>query len=88
MKPQTYFNTYSAATSYVHDAVENLGYDIDEQDWFTEVNMGGKPKPGETKCSRGITLLLNGKPIRKCLQIQVTNLGREFLEYELNWYIS
>ena len=89
--PETYFDTYSSAVSAVYEYVESKGYKIDDDDWFREVTIGGKPKVGETKTSMGIGLSKNDKPLRKCLHIQVfriempTHLNDRF---ELNWYIS
>lgn len=93
LKPlATYYSTYSAATTAVYERVELMGYTIDEDDWFSKVNLGGKPKPGEAKDSRCITLYKNGKEQRKTLHIQVYRIGvpEPYLpdRFELVWYIA
>ena len=85
---QTYFNTYSAALDYVRKNVEKQ-YDIDEDDWFNQLSVGGKPKTGQTKKGIGIDIFdkKTGKaPGKKKLHVQV--YGMESGKYELNWYIS
>ena len=89
--PATYFTTYSAATTAVYEYLEKEGYTINEDDWFRQVNLGGKPKPGESKVSMGIGLTKDGKELRKCLHIQVYRESRPQTEpdrFELNWYVS
>lgn len=84
----TYFNTYSAALNYVRKEVEKK-YDIDEDDWFNQLSVGGKPSMGKTKKGIGIELIdkKTGKaPGKKKLHVQV--YGMESGKYELNWYIS
>ena len=93
LKPlATYYTTYSAATTAVYERVELMGYTIDEDDWFRKVNLGGKPKPGESKDSSCITLYKDGKEQRKTLHIQVYRIEMPdnfaYDRFELNWYIS
>ena len=85
----TYFETFSAAVQYARQNVENKGYEINEDDWWSQINIGqGKPKEGQTTRAT-IGLLKNGKPIRRSLQIQVYNMGLSYKNnYELNYYIS
>jgi hypothetical protein len=90
-KPLTYFDSYAKAVSTVYEYVESQGYKINDDDWFREVTVGGKPKAGNTKTSWGIGLSKNGKELRKCLHIDVYRI--EMPDYandrfELNWYIS
>lgn len=85
---QTYFNTYSDALSHVRKEVEKK-YKIDEDDWFNQLSVGGRPKEGQTKKGIGIDIFdkKTGKaPGKKKLHIQV--YGMENGKYELNWYIS
>jgi hypothetical protein len=85
---ETYFNTYSAAVQYAREQIEDRGFDIDEDDWWSSVTIGpGKPSPGEyTKHS--LEIYKNGKKQRKMLQIQVYNRETKGNEYELNYYIN
>lgn len=84
----TYFNTYSSAVQFARAQAEKRGFEINEDDWFSKVNVGpGRPKPGKTSVSQ-VGLLKNGKEQRKLLHIQVYNRGTNGNEYELNYYIS
>lgn len=47
-KDQVYFKTFSAAVSYAKEKAEKK-YDIDEDDWFNQLSVGGKPGEGKTK---------------------------------------
>ena len=86
----TYFSTFSGAIQTARSKAESAGYQVDEDDWFREVNVGsGKPKEGQT-FKATIGLIKDGKPQRKFLNIQVYNMGIEFgggNNYELNSYI-
>ncbi len=86
-----YFNTFSGAVQAARASAEAKGYEINENDWFNQINVGqGKPKEGQTT-NAVIGLLLNGKPQRKHLNIQVYNMGLSFgggKNYELNYYIN
>ena len=82
---QVYHGTYSSAVQTARKRAEEKGYEIDEDDWFSEVNTGpGKPQPGKT-VRHSIRLTKNGKPVKAALQIQVYRIDRE--KYELNTYI-
>lgn len=86
-KPKIYYNSYSAAVSDVYDYVSKK-YVIDENDWFTRVAVGGKPKSETTKRSDYIRLYSKetGKELKKTLNIQVYRMkGGKF---ELNYYIN
>jgi len=85
---QVYFNTYSDALNNVRKNVEKK-YDIDEDDWFNQLSVGGKPSVGKTKKGIGIDIFdkNTGKaPGKKKLHVQV--YAMENGKYELNWYIS
>lgn len=84
-----YFETFSAAVQHARKTVENKGLEINEDDWWSEINVGvGKPKEGQTT-RVSIGLLKDGKPLRKKLHIQVYNMGLQYKNnYELNYYIS
>ena len=89
-RPETYYDSYSSAVTAVYEYVEDNGYKVDNDDWFNQVSIGGKPKVGETKYSMGIGLSKNGKKLRKCLNIAVYRVGvvdRYYDKFELNWYI-
>jgi hypothetical protein len=85
--PKTYYPSYSSAVSDVYDYVSKK-YRIDENDWFSEVTIGGKPKSQTTKFSRHIRLysLTTGKEVRKQLNIQVYRMPSD--NFELNFYIN
>lgn len=83
-----YFNTFSTAVQHARKIAEDRGYEISEDDWYHEVNMGpGRPKEGETT-RMAISLTRNGKPQKKALQIIVYNRGNNIKNnYELTHYI-
>ncbi len=85
---ETYFSTFSGAVQYAREHVENKGISIDENDWFTEVNVGqGRPKEGKTTRMM-IGLYKGDKKLRKTLNIQVYNMGyNNERPYELNFYV-
>jgi hypothetical protein len=90
-RPETYYDSYSSAVTAVYEYVEDNGYKVDNDDWFNQVTLGGKPKAGETKTSHGIGLSKNGKELRKCLRIDVYRIQMPDYtndRFELNWYIS
>ena len=83
-----YHETFSSAVQHARRKAEERGFQIDEDDWWTQVNTGqGKPKEGETRrMTIGITK--DGKPQKKALHIQVFNMGNSIKNnYELNYYI-
>ena len=89
-RPETYYDTYNDAVYAVFNYVSEKGYTIDDDDWFNQVAVGGKPKQGETKSSRGIALSKNGKQIKQCLHIQVYRMEMPTYrndKFELNFYI-
>ena len=85
---EVYFSTFSGAVQYARQKVENRGYEVNEDDWFNEVNTGqGRPKEGNTT-RMSIGLIKNGKPQRKMLHIQVFNKGNSHKHnFELNYYV-
>ena len=85
---RVYFNSFTDAVSYVYDIVSKK-FTIDEDDWFNQIAVGGKPKKGQTK--KGIIGLIDKKtkkPFKKSLAVQVYNRGTRTNEFELNWYIN
>jgi hypothetical protein len=83
-----YFDTYSAAVQHAKAQAEKKGFEVVEDDWFTQVTTG-KGKPGRGKTTRHtLKLLKNDKPVRKSLAIQVYNRDTNKNTYELNMYIS
>lgn len=85
---EVYFSTFSGAVQYAREHVENKGLTIDEDDWFSEVNVGqGRPKEGKTTRMM-IGLFKGDKKLRKTLNIQVYNMGYNSEKpYELNFYV-
>jgi len=85
-----YFDTASGAADYARENTEKRGYEIDEDDWNTQITFGGKYnrlRPGEGKThSYSIGLLKNGKPQRKALQISL--YGMPSGKFELTHYIN
>lgn len=83
-----YFDTYSAAVQHAKAQAEKKGFEVVEDDWFTQVTTG-KGKPGRGKTTRHtLKLTKNDKPVRKSLAIQVYNRDTNKNTYELNMYIS
>lgn len=83
-----YHETFTSAVSAARSFAESQGYEINEDDWWSEITTGrGRPKEGKTT-SASIGLFKNGKEHKKALQIQVYNLGNSHNKtYELNCYI-
>jgi hypothetical protein len=82
----TYHKTFSGAMQHAYEVAEKQGYEVDPEDIDRKVAFGPKkPSKGKTN-SYSLGLTKNGKPQRKALQVQVTNL--DDVRYELNMYIS
>ena len=86
----TYFKSASEAVEYAREMAEKKGYEIDEDDWRTQIGMGGKHnrlRPGVGKThSFTVGLTKNGKPQRKALNISL--YGMDSGSYELTYYIN
>jgi len=86
----TYFKSASEAVEYAREMAEKKGYEIDEDDWQTQIGMGGKHnrlRPGVGKThSFTVGLTKNGKPQRKALNISL--YGMDSGSYELTYYIN
>lgn len=80
---------HKSYTSAVQEALKycaNMGYEVDEDEYFDKVATGPR-KPSEGKTNRfSIALTKRGKPQRKALQIQIYGKGKA--GYELNCYIN
>jgi hypothetical protein len=85
-RPKNYYRSYTEATQAVYDYV-STAYIINMDEWFSQVNVGGKPKVNQTKKSRAIGLYSKKtmKPIKKALHINVFRMNEN--TFELNWYI-
>jgi hypothetical protein len=71
---------------HAYEVAEKQGYEVDPEDIDRKVAFGPKkPSKGKTN-SYSLGLMKGGKPQKKALQIQVTNL--DDVRYELNMYIS
>lgn len=86
----TYFKAAYEAAQYAREMAEKKGYEIDEDDWQTQIGMGGKynrlrPGVGKTH-SFTVGLTKNGKPQRKALNISL--YGMDSGSYELTYYIN
>ena len=88
-KYELYHKTYKEATSEAHAYAEAQGYEVDKDSWHVQVTTGPR-KPSEGKVvSQNIDLIEKGKPSRKRLHFQVTNLGdKRSKPFELNAYVS
>jgi len=86
----TYFKAAYEAAEYAREMAEKKGYEIDEDDWQTQIGMGGKHnrlRPGIGKThSFTVGLTKNGKPQRKALNISL--YGMDSGSYELTYYIN
>ena len=89
-KYELYHKTFTAAATEARKVAEKKGFEIDEENWTTEVAFNGKytrarPSVGKTN-SFTVALTKNGKPQRKHLHFQV--YGMESGNFELNAYVS
>ena len=86
-KPKIYYRSYTEATQDVYDYVSQE-HIINMDDWFSQVNVGGKPRQGHTK--RAIGIGLNSRktmrPVKATLNIQVYRMSSD--RFELNFYVS
>ena len=84
-----YHKSFTSAADAAKKYAEKRGFKIDEDDWSTQIGMGGKnvrSRPSEGKTTEfTVGLLKGGKPQRKSLQIQVYGMKNG---YELNVYIN
>lgn len=82
---EIYHDTFSSAVQEAEKYVQLRGFTIDENEWFNQVATGPK-KPDAGKTNRySVSLIANGKPSNKILNMQVYNMGNR---YELNCYIA
>jgi hypothetical protein len=86
----TYFNSFTAAASAAREYAMKKKYEIDEDEWQTQVALGGgynRARPGIGKThSFSVGLLRNGKPQRKGLHFSVYGMASG--KYELVVYVS
>jgi hypothetical protein len=85
-----YHNSFTDAVNTARQYVEKKGYEIDEDEWFTQIGTGGKytrarPSIGKTH-SFSVGLIKNGKPQKKNINISV--YGMDSGRYELTAYIA
>jgi hypothetical protein len=85
-----YFRSVTDAVNFARQATEKRGFEIDEDDWWTSVALGGKygrlrPGIGKTHTVH-VGLLKNGKPQRK--QLTISLYGMPSGNYELTHYIG
>ena len=87
---EEYYKQASEAADAARKYAEKKGYEIDEDDWQSQIAAGGKYgrlRPGKEKTHTfSIGLLKNGKPQRKRLQISL--YGMPSGKYELTQYIN
>jgi len=86
---KVYHKSFTDAAEEAKKLAEKRGFEIDEDDWHSQIVMGGKnlrSRPSEGKTTTfTVGLLKGGKPQRKSLQIQVYGMKNG---YELNTYIN
>ena len=87
---ELYHKSFTSAAETARKVAEKKGFEIDEENWTTEVAFGGKyrrarPSVGKSN-SFSVALIKNGKPQRKHLHFQV--YGMESGNFELNAYVS
>jgi hypothetical protein len=86
---KVYHKSFTDAADEARQFAEKRGFEIDEDDWQSQIAMGGKnvrSRPSVGKDTRfTVGLLKDGKPQRKALQIQVYGMKNG---YELNAYIN
>ena len=89
-KYKLYHKSFTQAAEEARKVAEKKGFEIDEENWTTEVAFGGKytrARPGIGKSnSFSVKLEKNGKPSRRHLHFQV--YGMESGNFELNAYVS
>ena len=86
----TYFDTFTDAAEFARKTAEKKGFEIDTNDWHSQVTMGGRynrarPSVGKTTTFT-VNLLKNNKPTKKYLHFQV--YGMQSGKFELNNYIG
>ena len=81
-----YFDSYTTALAAARAKAEKKGYEIDEEDWASQITHGypGRPSVGKTT-NKKINLTKNGKPVKPRLIISVYGMKNQF---ELTSYIS
>jgi hypothetical protein len=89
-KDETYFKSATDAVMYARTQAEKRGFEINDEDWNSEITMGGRysrTRPGVGKTnSFSVGLLKGGKPQRKNLNISL--YGMESGKFELTYYIN
>jgi len=87
---EDYYKSASDAADAARKYAEKKGFEIDEDDWQTQIAMGGKHnrlRPGVGKThSFSVGLTKNGKPQRKALNISL--YGMDSGKFELTSYIN
>ena len=87
---EEYYKSASEAADTARKYAEKKGFDIDENDWQTQIALGGKHnrlRPGVGKTHKfSIGLSKNGKPQKKMLHISL--YGMSSGKYELTQYIN
>ena len=88
---ELYHKTSSEAIQTVYDDLIKKGYEVDDDDWFQQVNGTRKPSVGKTNQYR-VKLTKGGKEVKKMAVFQVYNRDSNKRDmatpYELNYYIS
>ena len=87
---ETYHKTFTSAAEAAEAMVKKRGFEVDTNDWSSQVAMGGKytrsrPSVGKTN-SFTVGLTKGGKPQRKALQFSVYGMASG--KFELTAYIN
>jgi hypothetical protein len=87
---ETYHTTFTSASDAARDYAEKKGFTIDDDDWQTQVALGGKYSRSRPSVGKSHTftvgLFKDGKPQRKALTFTV--YGMESGKYELVAYVN
>jgi hypothetical protein len=88
---EIYHKSFTGCAQEVLKYVKKLGYEVNEEEWESEVTLGGagggRARPGVGKTNKFfISLEKNGKPTRRSIQFQV--YGMDNGTFELNMYIA
>lgn len=90
---QIYHKTATDAAQTAKEYAEKQGFVVDEDDWNSEVAMGGRhgrlrPSAGKTHKFNVRLKTKSGKQTRKALHFQIYDRETSSRPYELNTYIT
>jgi hypothetical protein len=89
--PSGHYSSYSAAVQAAEAYANELGYEVEEDEWFQKVSQTKKPGKGKTvRITLGLIDSKTKKETKKGLAIQVfyNDSKKDNNVYELNCYVS